>query len=191
MAGNTDAARMGNALTIAHQKIGPAAQGPDRRDCRRSLAKAEQARDVRKLRRKRGFGLLQRCERREIEQHRRGMRRATAPAIGDIDAGYGCWWREPIGADNLTAQPLLQGNGFAGRAWPGGLRAIAFAGQGCSRRKISGVSIQLMNQAPVTARRTRHTAVPGTKSATTGCSLPTTRRETNRLMNGWWPTMRV
>lgn len=186
MARDADTPRMRDPLTVAHHDIRPTAQRPDCGHRCRPFAKAEQAGDVWKRRRNGSLRLLQWRQRREIEQYGRGMGWTAAPAIGGINAGHGRGRWEAVSTLDVAPQPGLQRNRvcnrFRPRCCPG---ESALAAQGWSRRSSSGVTVQLMNQAPVTARRTRQTAVPGTKSTTSGCSLPSTRRETNRLMNGW------
>lgn len=185
MARDADPPRVRDPLPIAHQDIRLQAQRPDGGHRCRPFAKAEQAGHVRKRRRNRSLSLLQWRQRREIEQYGRGMGRTAAPSIGDIDAGHRHGWCETVSALDLAPKPGLQRNRVCNRPRPRCCAGeSALVAQGCSRRNSSGGTIQLMNQAPVTVRRTRQTAVPGTKSTTSGCSLPSTRRETNRLMNG-------
>lgn len=105
MTGNTDSARVCDPLTVAYEQIGPAAQARKRRYRRRALTKAEQARHIRKRGRQGGLCLLQRRERREIEQNGGGMGGTAALTVRDIDAGH-CYRRcEAVSPLNVALKP--------------------------------------------------------------------------------------
>jgi len=114
VAGDPEAARVGDPLTIADQQIGAHAQLAERGQHRRDLAERQEAGNVWKGRGTPRDRVVQRLERR-VGQHddrRAGQHGALVAArvalVAGVDARDRADRAEVVARDNLAAQALLQ-----------------------------------------------------------------------------------
>jgi hypothetical protein len=108
VAGEAQAARVGNALAVAEQQVGPSRQAGERRQQRRRLAERQQAGDVGEVERPTGQRALQQLQAWPGQQRGRAPHQTAGGLIVSIEAGDQSYGIGAAAALDAAAQPLLQ-----------------------------------------------------------------------------------
>ena len=142
MAGNAEAARVGETVTVDEEQIGRDPELVERRQRGRGLAKRQQARHIGKRRRAVGEAPLSEFEARKRQHRNRRAGALAAVAESDVDAGNVTHGTKPVGRDDLGGERALQlarGRRGPGPA-PGLPRAPAQRRRAAARRITRSVS---------------------------------------------------